>query len=281
MNKLSRVLLACDFDNTICPTGDALAKGKPLPGVSEGNRAAIERLICAGGHFAVVTGRAFPAYRGIYPLVPTNCPTGLFNGAGIYDYAAGAYVLRRGIPAKALEIYTEVMDAFPTVSVEAFMWDERVYCVRPNFFSIRHQSFTKAPWLEVRHLSEIGELPAKLLFEDDAETLVRVREYICARPWYGEFEAIFSTPYLLEFMSRGANKGDAVLALAAMYGIEREDIYCAGDQENDIAMLEIAQEGFVPADGNPRLFTYPFTRVRPCTEDSIADIIDRLEAKYL
>lgn len=281
MKDLSEVLLVCDFDNTICPTGDAMAKGIAFPGVPQGNYDAIRRFMAAGGHFAVVTGRSFPAYRHIQPLVPVNCPTGLFNGAGLYDYGQQRYLMQRAVPADAIMRYREILDAFPSVAMEVFMWDERVYAVRPNDFAVRHQSFTKAPWQELRGLEELSELPAKLLFEDDAETLLQVRDFIVAQPWFSEYEAIFSTPNLLEFTARGADKGGAAAELCAMLGIEREHLYCAGDQENDLAMLELAREAFIPADCNPMLFDRGFTVVRPCTECSIADIVERLEERYL
>ena len=281
MKDLSHVLLTCDFDNTICPTGDAMAKGIPFPGVPQGNYEAICRFMAEGGHFAVVTGRSYPAYRYIQPLVPTNCPTGLFNGAGLYDYEKGCYLMQRGVPESSLHHYREIMDAFPSLAMEAFLWDERVYAVRPNDFAVRHQNFTKAPWQEIGDLDALPELPAKLLFEDEAETLLRVRDFIAAQPWFSEYEAIFSTPNLLEFTARGADKGGAARELCAMLGVSEEHLYCAGDQENDLAMLEAAREGFIPADCNPMLFGRGFTVVRPCTECSIADIVERLEERYL
>ena len=281
MKDLSHVLLVCDFDNTICPTGDAMAKGIAFPGVPQGNYNAICRFMAAGGHFAVVTGRSYPAYRHIQPLVPTNCPTGLFNGAGLYDYEKGCYLMQRGIPESAVWHYREIMDAFPSVAMEVFMWDERVYAVRPNDYAIRHQSFTRAPWQELQGLWELSELPAKLLFEDDPETLLQVRDFIIAQLWFSAYEAIFSTPNLLEFTARGADKGGAALELCSLLGIEKEHLYCAGDQENDLAMLEIASEAFIPVDCNPILLSCGFTTVRPCTECSIADIVERLEERYL
>ena len=160
------------------------------------------------------------------------------------------------------------------------MWDERVFAVRPNDFVVRHQNFTRAPWVEVPSAESIGELPAKMLFEDDEETLARVGGFIRSRPWYGDTEAIFSTRNLLEFTARGAHKGGAVLALCRLLGIETEHLYCAGDEENDLAMLTEAKEAFIPADCNPCLHDRGFTVVPSPSEGSIADIVSRLEEKY-
>ena len=45
MGKFDGVLLASDFDNTLIYTGEALRTGKPVPPLSERNRAALERFI--------------------------------------------------------------------------------------------------------------------------------------------------------------------------------------------------------------------------------------------
>lgn len=280
MKRFAGVLLACDFDNTIAPTGKCFTKGLPFTGIPEENLAAIRRFMAEGGLFSVVTGRAYPAYLHLKDQVPGNCPTALFNGAGIYDFSRGEYLWRKRLPADVLCRYHEVMDAFPTVGLEAFTWDERVFAVRPNDFVRRHQTLTRAPWVEVAALEDTGAEMAKLLFEGEYEELAAVQQFLLSRPWIGEYETIFSGPHLLELTARGASKADAVRELARLAGASAEHVYCAGDEENDLPMLEIAAEAFIPADCNPLLLDRGFTTVGPCTEHAVADIIAALEEKY-
>lgn len=280
MKRFAGVLLACDFDNTIAPTGKCFAAGLPFPGVPQENVEAIRRFMAQGGLFSVVTGRAYPAFLHLREQVPTNAPTALFNGAGIYDFAKGEYLWQVRLPQGAFTHYHEVLDTFPTVGMEAFSWDERVFAVRPNAFVIRHQTLTRAPWTEVAALEDTGIEAAKLLFEDEYEVLLEVQRFLRSRPWIGEYDTIFSSPNLLELTARGARKADAVQELARLHGIAPEHIYCAGDEENDLSMLELAAEGFVPADCNPKLLGRGFTTVGPCTEHAVADIVAALERKY-
>lgn len=56
MGRFDGVLLASDFDNTLIYTEEALRTGKPVPPLSERNRAALERFMAGGGRFAVATG---------------------------------------------------------------------------------------------------------------------------------------------------------------------------------------------------------------------------------
>lgn len=280
MKRFAGVLLACDFDNTIAPTGKCFTRGLPFPGIPEENLAAIRRFMAEGGLFSVVTGRAYPAYLHLKDQVPGNCPTALFNGAGIYDFSRGEYLWRKRLPKDALRHYHEVMDAFPTVGLEAFTWDERVFAVRPNDFVRRHQALTRAPWVEVEALEDTGVEMAKLLFEGEYEELAAVQQFLLSRPWIGEYETIFSGPHLLELTARGASKADAVRELARLAGVAAAHVYCAGDEENDLPMLEIAAEAFIPSDCNPLLLGRGFTTVGPCTEHAVADIIAALEEKY-
>lgn len=280
MKRFAGVLLACDFDNTIAPTGKCFAQRRPFTGIPEENLAAIRRFMAEGGLFSVVTGRAYPAYLHLKDQVPGNCPTALFNGAGIFDFSRNEYLWRVRLPEDVLLRYHEVMDAFPALGLEAFTWDERVFALRPNDFVRRHQELTKAPWVEVASLEETGAELSKLLFEGESELLTEVERFLRSRLWIGAYETIFSSPNLLELTAKGATKADAVRQLARLSGVAPERVYCAGDEENDLPMLEIAAEAFIPADCNPRLLGRGFTTVGPCTEHAVADIIAALEARY-
>lgn len=280
MKKFEGVLLACDFDNTIAPTGKCMAQGIPFSGVPEENIRAIRYFMEEGGLFSVVTGRAYPAYLHLKDLIPVNCPTALFNGAGIYDFGKEEYLWKVDLPDSIAEHYHEVMEAFPTLGMEIFCWDKRVYAERPNVYVDRHQLLTKAPFVEVDRLESVEGAVAKLLFEDEYEVLVEVQKFLLSRPWIKDYETIFSGKHLLELTARGATKAGAVRELARIFGVKDEDLYCAGDEENDLSMLELAETAFVPEDCNPLLKDRPFCFVGPCTRHAIADIIAILDEKY-
>lgn len=280
MKRFEGVLLACDFDNTIAPTGEYISKGLPFLGVPEKNLEAIRFFIAEGGRFAVVTGRAYQSFIHLYPLIPANAPTALFNGAGLYDFERGEYLFRRMMPEDLHLHVSELLEAFPGLGFEAYSWDGETYAFRPNEYMRRHRDLTRTCWTAELPIGEITHPLAKMLFEDERELLLQVQSYLRSRPWYSGYETVFSGKHLLELTARDANKGTAVRLLAEHYGIGREHIYCAGDEENDLDMLEYAAEAFVPADCNPALRAHPFRVVGPSTEAGIADIIAVLGEKY-
>lgn len=94
---------------------------------------------------------------------------------------------------------------------------------------------------------------------------------------YGVF---FSHPMLLEITPGGCNKGTGVLRLAELLGIRREHIYCAGDNENDLAMLEAAAVGFTPAGSSQAALDTADVIVCDCDQGAIADVVEYLQEKY-
>lgn len=71
-----------------------------------------------------------------------------------------------------------------------------------------------------------------------------------------------------------------MLKLAELLGIRREHIYCAGDNENDLAMLEAAAVGFTPAGSSQAALGTADVIVCDCDKGAIADVVEYLQEKY-
>ena len=97
--------------------------------VSPENRAAIEAYMVAGGIFAISTGRApYNALRFIGDL-PTNAPSVVYNGAGIYNFATGEYGFVEHLDrAVTFPLFQWALDNIPRVNVQLYKEDEIVYC---------------------------------------------------------------------------------------------------------------------------------------------------------
>ena len=59
--------------------------------------------------------------------------------------------------------------------------------------------------------------------------------------------------YSLEVNSTGVSKGKAVEILASYLGVDREEILCIGDNENDIFMIQYAGVGVAMGNAVPSL----------------------------
>ena len=280
MGRFDGVLLASDFDNTLIYTEEALIRGEPVPPLPERNRQALEHFMAEGGRFAVSTGRALAAFVKYADQVPMNAPGVVCNGAAIYDFAKGEYLVTALLDERARERGQQVLEAFPQAAVEAYHIDNVIHAVHPNEITRHHEHLTKVGVTEAPSLLDVPLPLGKLLFEADHETLLKIRDFLTDRGWGGDYELIFSGRSLLEMTAKGANKGGMVRRLAELLGIPREHVYCVGDEANDLPMLQWAAEGFAPANCIPAVRDSGATLVSHALDGALADVVELLERKY-
>ncbi len=280
MGKFDGVLLASDFDNTLLYTEESLRTGAPLPPLPERNREALEYFMAQGGRFAVATGRALPAFLRHAPDVPMNAPGVVCNGAAIYDFEKGEYLETAMLDEAARQRGQTALDRFPGVAVEAYHIDNVIHVVRPNEISRQHEHMTHAELTEAPSLPEVPLPLGKLLFEAGHETLEEVLAFFVSQGWAEDYELIFSTSHLLEMTIKGASKGGMVRRLAARLGISMDHVYCAGDEANDLSMLQAAAQGFAPANAAAVVRESGATVVRDAREGAIADVVEILDKRY-
>lgn len=279
MGKFDRVLLACDFDNTLVYTEPALVAGEPIPSLSPENRAALEHFTANGGHFAVATGRALAAFQALAPDLPINTPCVICNGAALYDFAQGEYLDFNLLDETALRRGQALLDDFPTLAVEAYHIGNVVHAVRPNEYVRRHEHLTHVGTEEKPSLLDVPLPLGKCIYEDDHETLLAVRRRMTEEGWDADYEIVFSRDNLLEVTAKGADKGGMVLRLAERLGIAREDVCCMGDEGNDLSMLWIAGHAFAPANGSAAVKAVS-TVVSHAQGHAVADVVAILDRLY-
>ena len=283
MGKFDGVLLATDFDDTLYRSNIT------GPGVSEAekrseivvfgrNKEALDYFLAEGGRFTVATGRAFQTFRPYVGRVPMNAPCILGNGAVIYDFEKDTELSHAWLPETILEDAQALSEAMPELGFETHL-GEIIYTYRPNEITWRHLHKMGCPYVECA-FEEMPRPWTKLLVQH-----VNHGELVKAQTWVktncpGRYEAIFSNYHLLEITAAGANKGGAVLKVAVMLGIEPENIYCIGDNQNDIPMLAVAKKGFAPANCAAEVREWGAEILSPCDEGAVADVIRWLDRHY-
>ena len=83
----------------------------------------------------------------------------------------------------------------------------------------------------------------------------------------------------MEVNDRHANKGEALLNLAAHFGIKREEIMAFGDGGNDFDMIEAAGVGVVMGNGREDLKKIADIIAPSCDEDGVAQVIEKVLAQ--
>ena len=268
MGKFQNVLLASDFDDTLYGSDRT---------VSPENVAAISYFIREGGYFTVATGRARPTFARYFHLAPINAPVIISNGAAIYDFRTGETICETFLPPRIREDLMETAAAVPAVGFEAYHGDT-IYLHNPN----------QVTWNHLRRAGCTGtELPirqmttpfTKVILQQERAVLEEVRAYMAGR-WQEYYEIIFSNDVLLEVTAKGSTKGGMVLRLAEHLGVAKKDIYCVGDNENDIPMLAVSAIPFAPSNCAPVVKQWGAELVGSCNESCIAQIIQVLDGIY-
>ena len=281
MGKFTGLLLASDYDNTLTYTEEALRLCVPMPPVSDANQAAIRYFMAEGGIFSVATGRAKPAFEVVAPGVPMNGPTILFNGAAIYDFAAGRYLHTAFLPESVRGHIAQTLHDLPFAAVELYHDNNDIHALQPNEVTRRHLHVTHSPTVMASSMDEVPSPISKALFSTEPEDQAALLRYLRAQSWYGDYEIVASSTSLVELTAKGANKGGMVRRLAELLEIPQANVACIGDHANDISMLAWAGMAFAPANALPEVRALPYVRTLPdCREDAIAALIALLDEKY-
>lgn len=269
MGKFDGVLLASDFDDTLYDTQDR---------VCERNVKALEYFMAEGGRFAISTGRAHRTFSPFLHLVPMNAPAVLSNGSALYDFQADKMVLQTFLPEDVKEDFKAICAAFPAVAFEAYHGEE-IYAYRPNHVTDAHMVKVNTEYTEVSRIDDIPLPWTKAILQQEYDQLLPVQPWLLER-WGEKYEAIFSNKVYLEITAKGSNKGGMVLRLAQLLGIQREHIYCAGDNQNDIPMLAVSAIPFAPANCAQSVKDFGARVLCHCDDGLMGDIIEILDTIY-
>lgn len=270
-DKFKGVMLISDFDDTLY--------GSDLH-VSQENRDAIRTFTDQGGLFTVATGRARKTFSPQVELedIPLNAPVILSNGATIFDYQTGEVVRRTYLPERIVDDMLDVCAKFPELGFEAYYQNE-IFVHNPNLVTKNHMSRVGMDYT----ILPIEQLPmplTKLILEQTPGVLRAVQEYMQEKVG-DSYEVIFSNRFLLELTAKNSHKGGSALWLAEYLGISREHLYCVGDNQNDIPMMEVAKIGFAPENCSESVKEWGGARlVRSCDEGCIASVIEILDEIY-
>lgn len=271
MGKFDGVLLVTDYDDTLY--------NHKLE-VSQGNRDAISYFIAQGGRFTVATGRAYETFTPqiAKERLTINAPVILGNGSAIYDYETDRYLHRSNLPGSIAIHLQQLLTVLPELGLETYH-DGKVFVCNPNEITRLHLERVNVPYTLCDRVADMDMPWVKLLLEQEHPMLEQAQQYLLER-WSDLYEVIFSNPYLLEVTAKGNTKGALVEKLRDLLGLKPENVYCIGDNQNDIPMLAVSAIPFAPANCAPPVRDWGPRLVRHCDEDAVAAVIEILDGVY-
>lgn len=196
----------------------------------------------------MATGRAEQTIRLKLPELPINTPSIFYNGALVYDIQKQEEVFSCFLPEGLEPIFQGILDRYPGCGVEVSAVG-RVCVLRYNNiidFQLWREgiSSVKANW------SEIPENWYKILVCDTHEELKKIKAELDALN-RTDIEVMFSESEVVDVVVKGASKGKALLHQKASNKDKWRMVFAAGDNDNDLAMIEAADIGIAVANARP------------------------------
>lgn len=269
MGKFDGVLLVSDLDGTLLRADQK---------IGQKNREAIQRFTAEGGTFTYVTGRSLNGLQPVFRKLIPDSPVGCFNGGGIFDPKSDAYVWKVPLDPEAEELTNFVYSQFPDAGIELCGFRE-AWFMRSNALTEAHRRIEEVPDVRAAYC-DVAEYMAKVLLIIKSDRLDALANALAGHPLAERFNFVQSSPEYYEILPKGSSKGNLVIRLAELLGIDRTGIVAVGDNHNDVSMLEAAAYGVAVANAtshakNAADLVLDHTN----EEDAIAELIERMEMK--
>lgn len=181
-----------------------------------------------------------------------------YNGAMLYDCmnekVMAEYCIRLETAQRLFEMAKE-----QGIHIHTYSDDTHIISCADDKELEYYMRYVHLPYIVVEGLTgTLSHAPYKLVAIDldGRERLEMLREKIEASELGEEVTCAFSNDNYLEFYHKAAGKGNALVKLCRQLNILEGNAAAAGDEENDISMLEAAGLGAAMANANPRLKEY-------------------------
>ena len=271
MGKFDGILICTDLDGTLLRNDKS---------ISAENMAAIEHFKREGGKFTFITGRMYFTANMLYETIKPNAPVGCINGGGIYDYEKGEYLRSITLPSDVKELVKAVVDAVPSVGVQMNAL-EQIYFCRENGRMAKFRKYTGAP-NTVGDFMTLDVPIAKVVFgDDDEENISKVACVLKNHPRSAEFDYIRSERTLYEILPKGSSKGNLLVQMAEILGIDITKTVAVGDYNNDVSMIKAAGVGIAVANATEEAKAAADLITVSNEEHAIAKIISEIECGKL
>ncbi|WP_034453025.1 Cof-type HAD-IIB family hydrolase [Butyrivibrio sp. AE2032] len=220
--------------------------------ITEKTLEALEKFTEAGNYFCINTGRAIDSAKAVYNGLGLDFKGSFLcgsNGTEIYSVDEGRYLYKTGVP---LELVPKILDLSEEFGVHCHTYNEGNIVSRHNGECMDYyRRVIKTPLIVTRDVLEyVKEPPSKMIAIELHDHEKQERFRLALKDMVGDkLTLLYSNAYYMEIFPSEAGKGSAVKRLADILGVDVKDTYAAGDEQNDISMLEAAGTGIAMLNG--------------------------------
>ena len=272
---MTRKLFLTDLDGTLLDDDKQ---------ISPPTRQVLEKWTKAGHIFAFGTGRALTsalAIRQALGLEKLCRYLVCYNGVQIYDALEKKMIFETGIRQ---ETVLKIMDLAESLNVHCHTYQGPYIVARRETQALKDYGVhIHMPVIFSETIIEQLVMPPCLLLaiERQEPEKLKTLQQALKEQFSDEVTSYFSSSEYLDILPAGVNKGKALSTLASHLEIPIEDTVAAGDEENDISMVEAAGFGIAMKNGTERIRALAdmITEEDNC-HDGLATALRQLLASY-
>lgn len=266
MGKFDGLLLCTDLDDTLLTTDKK---------VSEENKKAIEYFKSEGGLFTFTTGRVPAGASLMLKYARPNAPMVCFNGAGIYDFEHDKLLWSHVLDEEAHRAVEYMDKMFDFIGIEVCTAKSTYFC-RINKVLEKQKAFENLPdnYIDYRDIEEDW---IKVLFMVEAEHMTAIRAAVAKSPFANSYTFVQSSPWYYELLPKGASKGEGLMVLADLLGVDRNKTIAVGDNENDLMMVKTAKVGCAVENAVSDVKNAADYITKDNNSSAVADVIGAIE----
>ncbi len=267
------ILLVSDIDGTLNN------KKMQLP---SNNKKAITEFTANGGIFTLCSGRNLESLSIHYDKLNIKTPAIFLNGAGIYDFKTKAILKYNPISEKGEKIILDTIKKYKTVQLTVFDYNMIYRCTRKCLYGL---ITSKIDGLSHTLCKKISDLPkgnwGKVTFFAFPPKIKKLKAFFESDDNKKLFDCFLTSPFTLELVNNGVNKGSAVHILADILNISKENVFAIGDYYNDLPMLKTVAHpaccGQAPQDIK-EICEYTACH---CNNGAVSDFLEYINKNYI
>lgn len=266
-------LLVSDIDGTLN------SKSMKLP---ENNKIRINEFVDKGGNFTLCSGRNLESLSIHYKRLGINTPAIFLNGAGIYDFKNKEMIYQNFITSEGEKIILDVLKKHKTAQLTVFTTDKIILATRKCIYG---RVISKLDKLDYQLCKRISDLPrgiwGKVSFFGTKSLVNKLQAEFSNTENSKHFACFKTSPFTLEVVNFGVNKGAAVLKLAELLNINVSNTAAIGDYYNDVDMLKRVAHPVCCGQAPDDIKNISEYVACHCNDGAVADFIDYIQTNYI
>lgn len=233
-----------------------------------------------GGQFTLASARGVESLKPHYMNLPdVHTPAIVLNGAGIYDFSTDKMLWFNSIPDSAVEIISRTMKKFSHLEIGVFT-DDMIFLVRPRVLSPVMMALDSLTHKRVRSLHDVPKGNwGKVIFFCLPWMKDKVKDYVMSIS-NESLAYIDTTKFSFDMVNATTHKGNAVLKLAEILGINENNIGAIGDYYNDLDMLKTVSHPACCKQAPDDIHKVCEYIACHCNDGAVADFINYIYKTY-